>query len=168
MKLSYLGCYVTLSDACVLICYEGYHCAYYFDDSPYYFVKIWLRGLNTAPIKWLTLYKNKMTWIQMFEKRFYTFLLNLFFVSMMMNACSVWLNYDNEFDFLWIFSCYSWPLFYFFLFLKDKFCIEYWNVCQGKIEIITHSKLEYSYANWVKHIFYAFFNIAYRVCKHSF
>ena len=98
-----------------------------------------------------------MTWIQMFEKRFYTFWLNLFFVSMMMNACSVWLNYDNEFDFLWIFSCYSWPLFYFFLFLKDKFCIEYWNVCQGKIEIITHSKLEYSYANWVKHIFDAFF-----------
>ena len=120
MKLSYLDCYVTLSDACVLICYEGYHCAYYFDDSPYYFVKIWLRGLNTAPIKWLTLYKNKMTWIQMFEKRFYTFLLNLFFVSMMMNACSVWLNYDNEFDFLWIFSCYSWPLLYFFLFPQGQ------------------------------------------------
>ena len=75
-----------------------------------------------------------MTWIQMFEKRFYTFWLNLFFVgSMMMNACSVWLNYDNEFDFFRIFSCYSWLLLYFyFFFLKDKFYIKYWNVCQGK------------------------------------
>ena len=48
--------------------------------------------------------------------------------------------------------------FIFSFFLKDKFCIEYWNVCQGKIEIITHLKLEYSYANWVKHIFGAFWN----------
>ena len=109
-----------------------------------------------------------MTWIQMFEKRFYTFWLNLFFVSMMMNACSVWLNYDNEFDFLRIFSCYSWLLVLFLLFLfKDKFYIKYWNVYQGKTENITHLKLEYFYANWVKHIFSAFFNIAYRVWKQT-